>query len=247
MTWPAAVTLFLLACLVVFVVANMRPLSGRQLQALANKRRTRAIRNCYRLADARIEPDLAFKRDMRSGGSFYEACEELSRLPHVVASHLKWKKHEWIVVGFARDRTVDLMWLNKGGAGCVSPAVPFQELARLATERRATTLLIFHNHRSRFRGRRGVFGIIPSRGDMQTTEAWGEQLVASGIALLAFVCCRGRPHAFKVKCPDCLLPLSEFVNGATADNGRSRLRNLAMNWERIFGASGSPVSPLGDF
>ena len=51
---------------------------------------------------------------MRSGGEFVDCDFHYREMPSRVASLLKFKKHEWIVVAFISSLRVRRLWWNKG-------------------------------------------------------------------------------------------------------------------------------------
>ena len=51
---------------------------------------------------------------MRSGGEFVDCDFHYREMPSRVASLLKFKKHEWIVVAFISSLLVRRLWWNKG-------------------------------------------------------------------------------------------------------------------------------------
>ena len=125
-----ALFLVFIAVAVVFVFVHLRPLNDDELESLAAKRRTRQIKLYFAFSNSLAGPDLDFKRRMAAGGQFYNIRDGLPRFPHRAPSWLKYKKHEWFVVGMERNRKITLVWLNKGQDGTrVCLALPFERLA----------------------------------------------------------------------------------------------------------------------
>jgi hypothetical protein len=233
---------------------HLRTLTADEVQELAAIRRSRAVRGYYAFKRARRPLDLDFKRRMSAPGRFYTVSEPLDIFPATAAGHLKYKKHEWVLVAFEQSREVSLIWLNKGEKHTVSSNYGFADLAQLAAERGDTSVLVFHNRPGSARSdspphsrRSNYRNFLPSTGDIALSQEWGRLVNEAGVTLVAFVCHRGIPSPYKLLCPDSFLPPQRFADAVCAANGRSRWWNLRLHCERMFRGSGSQVAMLGDY
>ena len=92
----------IVAALIVALVAwdywrISQPLTEVQISLLAAKRRSRLIYENYCFTRRSIPLDTAFKRSMRPDGSFHCLDFPLDLALSMAASHLKYKKHEWVI------------------------------------------------------------------------------------------------------------------------------------------------------
>ena len=84
---------------------------------------------------------------MRSDGRFYKIEERLFEFPALAAGLLKYKKHEWIIIAFEKEKRVELIWLNKGKDNkSVSWFLSASEIVETAKQHSFSSVLVFHNH-----------------------------------------------------------------------------------------------------
>jgi len=137
----------LLGIAALFVLLHLRPLTDEEVQSLASRRRTRAINLYYTFDRREYSVNAKFKRRMAANGSFYDMSEQLSPFPALAAALLKYKKHEWIIVAFERDKVIDKLWLNKGpDKSHVNFGISLPSVQQLAANGNYRSVLVFHNH-----------------------------------------------------------------------------------------------------
>jgi hypothetical protein len=216
-----------------FVVTHLRPLTEEEVKHLAAKRRAQQVTRYFSFLTGELSVDRQFKKSMRPTGQFYQVDIDLPRFPSTAAALLKHKKHEWIMIGFEKDRRVNLIWANKGPTGStVSSSLSAPHTAELARQRGCSSVLFFHNHPNPSPSYYDC--TRPSQQDLRSASLRGEVLNPHGVSMLAFVCERGRHYRYFLSAADSLLPLSDFVGDINKVNGSSRLWNLSLHLERTF-------------
>lgn len=98
----------------IFILTHLRPLTHEEIKSLASKRRSNQVRAYYSFDNRELSVDKEFKKQMNSSGTYYDVNETLFSFPSTAAALLKYKKNEWIIIGFERNKSIDLIWLNKG-------------------------------------------------------------------------------------------------------------------------------------
>jgi hypothetical protein len=218
--------------IVLFIVTHLGPLSAPQVIALAMKQRSRAIARHLSFHPVEVDVDADFKRRMNPSGRLYPVAEPLSSFPAVAAGLLKYKKHEWIIIGFAQGSEVKLAWINKGvDRSRVMSQLPNGYIPMIATQEGCDSVMIFHNHPNSNPQYENC--TAPSQTDRASAQQLAALLTPEGINLLEFVCERGRPYPYLRCVADAFMPLREFAAAVGARNGVSRYGNLALHWERI--------------
>lgn len=143
----AVIILVFLVPPLVFIITHLDPLIEVEVKSLGNKRRNRQIRIYFSFDNRQVRANSEFKKNMQVDGSFYQIQESLFEFPSLAAALLKYKKHEWIIVAFEKDKKVDLIWTNKGfDRTSVSLHLPIEQMAEIATKRMQNSVFIFHNH-----------------------------------------------------------------------------------------------------
>jgi hypothetical protein len=229
----AALSLALIALLGLLLATRLfRPLGPRDVATLAQRRRQRAILGHFSWRRAQADVDASFKSEMAADGRFYRVQEWLEEFPALAAGLLKYKKHEWIIFAFARGAQIELVWTNKGSdRESVTAFLPIDEVRATAERDGYDSILVFHNHPNS--DPHSLDCTRPSSVDLDSAQARASVFTSAGLNLLEFVCERGRHHQYHMSVADAFMPLSEFVAQVEAHNGRSRLGNLALHWERI--------------
>jgi len=221
-----------LICIVVVifsavVVIHLRPLNEEEIRVLGQKIRCKGILQYFSFATGGFNVNKEFKKSMSPKGEFYQIDEDLFAFPSLAASLLKYKKHEWLIVAFEKNRKVISMWINKGpDRGEVSIPFTFEYLAELAKIGNQTSVLMFHNHPNYS---------WASNHDIKIANQLAQVFNHHGINFLDFVCRRGTPYRYDLSPADSFLPLSEFIDAIDRVNGVSRSNNLSLHYERIFG------------
>ncbi|MBN1571929.1 MAG: hypothetical protein JW984_01895 [Deltaproteobacteria bacterium] len=228
------ITIFILCTLfaLVFVITHLRPLRDYEIKSLAIMRRDIKVRIYYSFRIVEFFADKNFKKKMNPNGEFCEISEELINFPGIAASLLKYKKHEWTIIGFEKDRLVNLIWLNKGFDNKrVNIYLPLNDIANIALRKNYNTVLIFHNHPNT--NPRYYSCINPSDQDLKTASEFAQVLNDNKIGLLEFVCERGGFYEYFYSPSDSFFPLANFVKSIERVNGSSLLKNLSLHIERI--------------
>lgn len=228
------VLLFAALLCLLFILLHVRPLTPTEVNALARKWRSYDLGEYFSFAHATRAVDGDFKRSMASSGRLYAVHEALPAFPSIAASLLKYKKHEWIIIGFERGHSVVLMWMNKGSdRSAVEFLVSIEQIAAIALTNNCSSVLMLHNHPnpdpSRFSASR------PSEIDLSGSAERGEYLSRQGLNLFEYVCERGWPHEYRRVISDAFLPLSGFESLIVRFNGPDRLANLRLHLARLFG------------
>lgn len=219
--------------LLIFVLTHLRPLTDEETRSLASKRRSARIREYFSFDRRERNANPDFKKQMNPSGAFYRINESLSEFPSIAAALLKYKKHEWLVIGFEKDRQVELMWVNKGSdRSKVTIPLTAEAIVSIARRENLNSVLIFHNHPNPSPNHLDCTN--PSDADKKSAAAYAKMLNQSGINLVEFVCERGRYYRYFVSISDDFLPLISFVVEIMEVNGKSRLKNLSLHLERIF-------------
>lgn len=218
-----------------FVIYYMRPLTDEESNQLSTKRRYKQIRAYYSFHVGEVSVDLQFKKRMKPDGSIYPADESLYTFPATAAGLLKYKKHEWIIVAFEKEKKVDLLWLNKGldGTG-VNLYISIEKIAETAKEKEYTTVLLFHNHPNPDPKRYSCR--MASSQDIKTAGEYAQVMNREGANLVEFVCERGRHYEYWLATADSFFPVGEFLAVVNREKvGRHSLKNFSLHMERIFG------------
>lgn len=231
--------IILTAAVIIYIVTHIRPLTPQELMLLAGKRRNHAVLQYYRFHQHEyVVTDAEFQKKMKPSGQFYDFHESLSRFPSVAAALLRYKKHEWVILAFEKDRQVIKVWLNKGPDGTtVSPLLSFHGVLSHAQTLGAQTVLRFHNHPDPA-FMMYEYSTAASPTDYDSAKNFAAHLNPEGINWLDFVCEHGAPALYALSVADSFLPVSGFQTQLQAENGRSRYTNLLLHLERIL-----PVSP----
>lgn len=218
----------------IFILTHLQPLTQEEIKSLAGKRRNNQIRLYYSFDNRELSVDKEFKKRMNSSGKFYNIKEmTLFSFPSTVAALLKYKKHEWIIIGFERNKSIDLIWLNKGfdNASAYSN-ISLTEIACTAKQKNHTSVLLFHNHPN---SNPNYYSFTkPSDVDLISAKELMQVLNSSDINLLEFVCERGKHYEFFLSVTDAFFPPPDYINAIFKENDQSKFGNLSLHLERLF-------------
>lgn len=228
-----AVLIVVILLAFLFVATHLRPLNEKEMNDLSFKRRGKAIRQYFYFNHQQYNVDKDFKKRMNPNGKFYGISEELYCFPSIAAGLLKYKKHEWVIIAFEKDRKVTLAWLNKGFDGsCVNMYLSPYDMIDVAKKEGYTSVIIFHNHPN---SNPHHFDCSkPSKQDVESAKEISSTLCNSGVNLLEFICERGVHHQYFLEVSDIFFPMSTFLEVLKTQNGNSRFRNLSLHLARIF-------------
>lgn len=211
--------------------------------------RLKHVQVYFAFSNPGVRPSSSFKSQMSQVGQFYEVREDLSSFPYTAASWLKYKKHEWFIVGFELNREITLVWVNKGedqtsaflgvpleappdSAQLTLPGI-IQYLPRSAAPVIAraagkgyTSMLMFHNHPNSDPQKYSCSQ--PSQTDINSASELAKVVNDLGMNLLAFVCERGMPYLFHFSIADAFLrPASR-----QGSQERSKLQTPFILWKQ---------------
>lgn len=231
-------TLFIILVLVLsiwyvgFRIKYSKPLTEREVLELAKLRRNKEIYNYYNYSQIESSVNSEFKRKMKPTGKFYEVDESLFSFPSIAAALLKYKKHEWIMIGFEKNKQVDLMWVNKGfDKESVSLMIDFNEIIQYALKGKFSTLMIFHNHPNR---NPNIYDCTkPSEMDIYSATEWWNKCKDKGINFIEYICERGLPYRYYLKTIDSFIPIDNVKSEIIATNDISKSQNYKLHLERM--------------
>ncbi len=216
-----------------FIYYCLQPLSISQVKKLASKRRINDINIYYKFSHNEIDPDYFFKKQMKPSGKFYEIQETLFNFPIWVASNLKYKKHEWIILGFEKNKFIDWVWINKGNdsVSCFC-LLSLGEIIDTCIQHEYKSVLMFHNHPN---SDPSYYSCTKaSDTDLKTAREWGDSFNKNYINFLDFVCERGKHYIFYKSINDKFLSINEYIKNINTINGISKLKNFILHMELIF-------------
>lgn len=217
----------------VFILTHLRPLTEDEVRELGTKKRRKQIRQYFSFDKREFTVNKEFKKRMKPSGRFYQISDTLYKFPAIAAALLKYKKHEWIIVAFERNEEVLLIWLNKGlNRSYVSSYLSAGDMAKVADEKEATSVVTFHNHPNPDPNYLNC--TRPSALDIETAKVRSSVLNERGVNLVSFVCERGRHYEYLLSPADSFLPLRQFIEEIDEVNGQSKFKNLSLHFERIF-------------
>ncbi len=222
----------LVIIIILFIITHIRPLNEREILKLSQKRRKSKIKEYFSFNNSEYNVDKEFKRKMKADGKFYQISKILFEFPSIAAGLLKYKKHEWIIVAFEKNRKVDLLWLNKGiDRNTVSSSLSADKISQIGKDNNYSSILIFHNHPNPNPNR--YDGTKPSKEDIASARYYSQTLSGTGLNLIEFVCERGRHHHYFSSTVESFLPIKGFEKLIMQKNGLSRFQNLLLHIERF--------------
>jgi hypothetical protein len=224
--------IFIFGLLVLFITRHVKPLTEIEMKQLARKRRDRDIKGFYEFDKRQCYVDPSEKSNMKANGKYYDIEKTLFGFPSYAAALLKYKKHEWIVVAFCRDKEVLKMWVNKGiDNASASIYIETEDMIRKTKDVLGNAVLFFHNHPNTDPSR--YCCKMPSKLDLQTAKNQSSCLRERGINLIEFVCERGFHHQYWFSISDMFMPLQTFIDAIVLLNGRAKWRNFILHLERL--------------
>lgn len=221
--------LFLLAYVVYYWVYS-KPLQDNEINILSRTRRLNLVLEHFKHSQGESTVNKEFKKKMNANGQFYDINEGLCGFPSIAAGLLKYKKHEWIIIGFAKDKKVGLIWVNKGeNKDSVGLKHDFREFVNIAVNNDYSTIMFFHNHPN---SNPNCYDCTnPSQQDLVTAESQWELCENAGINFIEYICERGVPYRYYLKVIDSLYPLSNIHQSVVASNGVSKSQNFRLQKE----------------
>ena len=230
------------------VYNNCHPLEPDEVRKLAKARqRTRALsRYEFIQSEQRVNPSQ--KKAMRSDGQFVRCDLDYNTAPAWVAAMLKYKKHEWIVMGFIRSFRVKMLWWNKGpNRATVRSFLHGRNLDAAIEKLKPDAIVVLHNHPN---PNPSVYSMNrASRQDLKSAAHLHSRIVSKhDVSLLEFVCERGVPHLYYAAFPDREAPIQPITQQVKSLNGRGALINYKLRRELRRrdrkGIAGSDLAPV---
>ena len=228
------IVIIAIVCIIgIYTATHLRPLSEKQISKLASKKRRRRIRRYFTFDTSEFVANKEFKRKMNPNGSFYNLNEKLFEFPSIAASLLKYKKHEWIIIAFEKDETIERVWINKGfDRESVGSFLSTSEIVQIGKENKMTSIFIFHNHPN---SNPAVYSCKnPSLQDLKSAKEYASELNNNGINLVEFICERGSHYEYFLSPSEQFLPVQEIVKAIELKNGISKRSNLKLHLQRLF-------------
>lgn len=217
----------------IFILFHIRPLRAKEVNSLGRKRRRRKINRYFKFSESEKTVNQNFKKKMNPNGKFYSIDLSLYNFPSLAAALLKYKKHEWILIGFEKDKRIKSLWMNKGSSrDSVASELSTESMVFKAQENSFSSILILHNHPNINPVRYDC--TKPSKQDIATAKEASVILNEAGINLLEFICERGRYYHFFQSISQSFIPLDQIVTEITSLNGKSRWVNFRLHMERLF-------------
>jgi len=227
------IIIFLISIILIFVLTHLRPLNTIEIEYMSKKRRKKSIRIYFTFNKYEFGANSQFKKSMNSSGKFYQIQEDLFDFPSIAAALLKYKKHEWVIVAFEKNRLIDLIWINKGeNKSSVHIKLNTENMIHHSKINEYSSILIFHNHPN---SNPSYYDCTkPSEQDIKLAYEYSNELNHNDCNLLEFVCERGKHYEYFSSVSDNFLPLINFEMDIENLNNISKYQNLKLHCERIF-------------
>jgi hypothetical protein len=228
---------------------NRHPLNAQEVRKLAEKRRRSRALSEFGFLRCQMLAHPEDKKAMNALGEFVVCDFDYEKTPSRVAGLLKYKKHEWIVFAFIREKRVTRLWWNKGPDGTmVWPFLHGQALEKAIESLKPDALAILHNHPNpnptRYCLKR------PSETDLNSAASLHRRLATHRITLLEFICERGVPHLYYAAFPDHLVPVEPILTEIHNLRGIKLFKNYSLrkalnsqtDADRILGANDAQLA-----
>jgi hypothetical protein len=227
------IILFFLITILIFVLIHLRPLKASETESLSKKRRKNSIRMYFKFSKYEFSANSQFKKSMNSSGQFYQIQEGLYDFPSIASALLKYKKHEWAIIAFEKNRSIDLIWINKGeDKSSVQIKLNTESMIHYSKTNDYSSILIFHNHPN---SNPSYYDCTkPSEQDVILAKEYANELNQNGYNLLEFVCERGKHYEYFSSISDKFLPIMNYKTDIENLNNISKYQNLKLHCERIF-------------
>lgn len=172
---PTALILYLLFIVLPLFLFLGSSLSDQELQDIDQRKQERDLKARYRFRNLATTPSVP-RGYMKASGQFYDWEETISSFPATVAANwLKYKKHEWIIIGFVQGNFVKKVWANKGvDRSSVSSGITAAEVLRIAGQNDCTDIISMHNHPNS--NSRLYSCNTPSPQDLESANYWSNVL-----------------------------------------------------------------------
>ncbi len=205
-------------------IINSGPLNSNEVDELAKCRRFVDIIDHFGFRDFMVELDKEEKNKMKTSGQFYKITGKIETLPSMISILLKGKKHEWSIVGIARNKDIIGIWANKGLSNQeVNSYLSIEEMLNSAKQFGADTIVVFHNHTN------GV--LSASDADVKSSINFGKRSVESKINYFDFIIARGKFHQYAWWVTPDLLNIVNYIKQIGEVDGTGMSKNYDMRME----------------
>ncbi len=197
-----ALALLVIAFLnIIFNITHKTPITYDQARKLAKYYAQSYIRKTYKFRKGALPVDPYFKSNMNATGMWYDIAEPLSTFPAYIASLLKGKQHEWVVLAIEKDGIVYNMWVNKGmNNQQVTFNCDLKDIVQKSLNIGGYSILRFHNHPNS--DPTHYTTLVASEQDKISAASCAEYVSNSGLNWFDFVCARGDFLLFYSKISD---------------------------------------------
>lgn len=216
----------------IFAFFSTRPLSQEGVDRVSMSRRNKAVKIYYALSTVRLTMSAEGKKRWSVDGNLIPANEPLETFPATIAALLKYKKHEWIVFGFEKERRVVSFWINKGNSNSqVAPKITHEAIKNIAASLSCSSVIRLHNHPNGDPQHYNM--LVASEQDYVSGRDLSEKLSPSGINYFDFVCERGSFLEYYSSVAPQFLPVETFAGEVIAQNGKNKWSNLLLHLENF--------------
>ncbi|GJM23763.1 MAG: hypothetical protein DHS20C16_01780 [Phycisphaerae bacterium] len=183
--------------------------------------------------------NLEFKKRMSAPGRFYLGEWNVREFPDFAAACLKYKKHEWIMIGFVRHECVSALWTNKGpDRTTVGFNIDSGTILKACREFQSDTLLVLHNHPNSNPQRFST--LTPSEQDEKSARILALEFVPRGYNLIEFVCERGMHIVYFASYAENFFRSEIEYQQLELENEGSWWTNCSLNLELFFLGGSKP-------
>jgi hypothetical protein len=226
------IPLFLVAIyFLVDLYLHRQPLNESEVIRLARKRNRIKVIEGYSFSKSSIIANPSEKSAMFSGGELVKYNKEYFTMPATIAGLLKYKKHEWIVLAFIKDKMVSQVWWNKGpSAYSVSLLLSDDQIQRLVDDTKPDEIAILHNHPNP-NPSSNPLNFLPSDTDIRSAELYGKIFATSGVRLLEFVCERGSSYLYYTSYVEKESEIQAIISEIKVNNDTSFFANYSLRKE----------------
>ena len=213
------------------VYKNRHPLEPEEVRRLAKARqRIQALsKYAFIRSEQRVNPNQ--KKAMRPKGQFVRCDLNYNMAPAWIAAMLKYKKHEWIVIGFICSFRVRMLWWNKGpNRATVWSFLSGRNLDAVIEKLKPDAIAVLHNHPNPNPGAYSMYR--PSDQDLKSAANLQNEIVSKhNVSLLEFVCERGVPYLYYAAFPNREVPLQPIMQQIQVLNGARTMANYKLRKE----------------
>ena len=227
------IIVIVLILIFIFIISHLEALTCDEIEEVITVVWLDKIKNRFEFNKGEYIIDNNFRKNLRSWGKYYEIDETLFSLPSVIAELLRYKRHEWIVVAFEKEKKINKVWINKGESeNAVTLRFKIQDLIE-EQEEVFSSILVFHNHP--YSKDICVYELRnPSGQDIKAANARFEILSKKDLNYIEFICVRGKYYPYYMKICKKQYPIAHIKDEILKLNGQSRYENLKLHCKRIF-------------